>query len=480
MKGNNLVNIPNELDCVAVGTPVAAAESIYDYNLEKNQEDINQEHLDAMVSLGYVDPSSILPDPDDPWNSGYYADPNYDNETTINIDASISDPGSMITGSYYKPDTVAGDDDSARVIQNPRSVFARIKAKTHRYEVLSYSNNIATLKQMPDEGGGLSNTSNNVVVKIPTFWYKFTKTGKLSTITVTMIKPSDESNWTKWNENNLIGAFRCGLTTMESKINVIPSYGSYSKGQAFRDRLRTNYTNNYGYKYSVYRLYNILRLLYLGYYGNTNSRNTLGIGYASNHKTGNSLGLGMTDTTKTTSTTRTVVNFFGIEQPYGDYGEWIADLQRDQTNFSNQNYYWSTNATPKVQYEDMTEGYYWSDVAVGPNDSIAHVDDNNGNPSVFSGYCYDLKYLRGMMIPLSTNTGVSNSTYFTDYSMFEPRLAVSCVGIDTNYNNGGMFAQSITPSYVPYDLSNRYISANGYQYNFRTYLRVASYIINND
>ena len=52
MKGQNLVPIPGELNSVAVGGVVAAAESIYDYSKSKNQEDINDELSDGMSDLG--------------------------------------------------------------------------------------------------------------------------------------------------------------------------------------------------------------------------------------------------------------------------------------------------------------------------------------------------------------------------------------------------------------------------------------------
>ena len=48
MKGNNLVPVPGELQSVAEGGIVAAAESIYDYKKQKNQETINEETEDKV------------------------------------------------------------------------------------------------------------------------------------------------------------------------------------------------------------------------------------------------------------------------------------------------------------------------------------------------------------------------------------------------------------------------------------------------
>lgn len=317
MKGENLIPIAGELESVAQDGIVAAAESIYDYNFELNQEEINKQHYDALVSLGWTPP---IPEPADTDEDGWGSDPNYDNVSTFVINESVSDPASMITGGYMTGGTTIND---------LRHVIKRIRTKSHRYTIDNENSGVFTITQLDDNG--VSTVDNkNVIVKLPTFWYKCNTSGTTHTFSITMIKPSDESNWIKYNGKYLIGAFCATATDTGNNNNgVLTSKPGTTATTNIKYKSFINKASNTS-NYAILTNYDIARvmtILYYGYYGSTNY-NVVGsnaeVSYRYNN--GATLSLGMTDTNSTTISSYHRDNFWGLESWLSYPGEMLYDF----------------------------------------------------------------------------------------------------------------------------------------------------------
>lgn len=326
----------------------APTEDLYEANKENISDEsiVFHEEINT-ISVGDVEIEGI-PEPNDDTKIGsvlaqtdeglewiYKEVEPFVEETVIRINQTIDDPYKMITGQFGKDGTPS------------TNVVSWIRANSHRY-VGSYdaTNDVMNLKQLDDNNGwfyadGTDATAdqqyeagNNVFVKLPTFWYKgvepFSHTTDITDVYFRRTKPDDETGWWKWNQQRLIGAFKGSIYKKSDEtvyklfsLGYTTQCGGNAMTSYIRKAQRQGSTN---FNIISWVSHRILSLLYLGYYGNTNCRHTLGIGrvWTNPSQQIDGVSLGMRDTTEVSP--QGDINFWGVCNVFGGKEEFIQGI----------------------------------------------------------------------------------------------------------------------------------------------------------
>ena len=297
---------------------------------------------------------------------------------TIYINQLESNPALMITG-----------DVNGGVIQWIRQNSHRVLAKktgegTMTYAVLDDNNST-----LYNDGttADLTGAEGDVFVKLPTFYYAGNDIGDGSSGDNVEMKFSKEpfENSIEWDTNILIGVY-------ESYNNGGKAY-SQSDVQSTGRVSQANWKSyaqarGTGYQLVDWQMHCVLGCLYYAMYGNTDCQTTIGIG--TNYYTkvnGQTNILGMTDTNASTNGNSQSINFWGLENWWGNKYEW---MEEDNIGANMSTYDPVTKGSRNVAVPDYT-GYHPKKMKFGKYlDLIARSDDpKNGGDSV--GYC-DYQY----------------------------------------------------------------------------------------
>ena len=290
----------------------------------------------------------------------------------IRIDQTISDPYKMISG-----------DVNGNVIKWIRQNSHRVLAKKTAKGMITYCRLDDSNSNFYHDGSAavLDGTQGDVFVKLPTFYYAGTE-GNNVEITFSR-KPFEGS--IEWDTNILIGVY-------ESYNNGGKAY-SRSGVESTRSVSQANWklyakARGTGYQLVDWQMHCVLGCLYYAMYGNTNCQATIGAGVSSSNKiNGQTDALGMTDTKASTNGNSQSINFWGLENWWGNKCEW---MEEDNIGTNMSTYDPVTKGSRNVAVPDYT-GYYPKKMKFGKYlDLIARSDDpkNRGN-SV--GYC-DYQY----------------------------------------------------------------------------------------
>lgn len=244
------------------------------------------------------------------------------------IDESKSDPNLMLTGDFGKdgtPDT---------------NVISWIRANSHRYVGTYDAGQGMLLKQLDDNDSTKyaddTNASEDikgtnggdVFVRIPTFWFKGeTLDSNRTAMYFTLVEPNDDT-WTKWDENTLIGAYEAYSSgTMFCSRSGKTISSSLSRSNA-REYARKRSNGDDRFRTITYDAHKVIVLLFWGYYGTTNSKEICGRGTSAFKETGQTNYLGMKDTDSENGNTHSI-NFWGLENCWGNFREWLDDIYID-------------------------------------------------------------------------------------------------------------------------------------------------------
>ena len=246
-------------------------------------------------------------------------------EDVILINQTISDPAGMISGD------VKGE------------VVAWIRENSHRVLAKKTAEGEVTYCRLMDTDGtkyhdgtavGLPLQSVDSFVKLPEFWYYGTE-GDQAEIHFTNVNPNDDETWCHWDTNTLIGVYEayndsnggnklCSISNVNSTRNV---------SQANLKQYARNKGN--GYQLVDWQMHCIMCALFYAWYGNTNSQAICGAGTSSYVKeTGQTDSLGMTDTTSENGNSMSI-NFWGLENWWGNKMEWIDNVTSPSANNAN-------------------------------------------------------------------------------------------------------------------------------------------------
>ena len=306
------------------------------------------------------------------------------NGNIIYINQLESDPAKMISGD------VNGD-----VIQWIKNNSHRVLAKKTGEGTITYielddtnSNKYAADGSEAKTDG----TEGDVFVKLPTFYYRGNNDNPDGSSGDNVeIKFSKEpfKDSVEWDTNTLIGAYEAYVIYDGNYYTLKSRSGVVSRGNLLQSDFKT-YASNRGKGYQLvdWQMHCILGSLFYAMYGNANSQTICGSGtfdYAK--KCGESNSLGMEDTKAETNGNKMSINFWGLENWYGNKCEY---LQEDNINTEINTYDPITKGIRSVKIP-YYEGGYPKKILFGKYlDLIVSINDiQDGTDS--TGYC-DYQY----------------------------------------------------------------------------------------
>lgn len=292
--------------------------------------------------------------------------------STIIIDQTNDDPATRVSG-----------DINGSVIQWIRNNSHRVLAKKTADGVLTYCqlNDANSTQYYDGTTAKLDGTQGDVFLKLPEFYYKGTEGDQVQ---IMFAKEQVDTEYIRWDPNTLIGVYEAykGNSRMYSRSGVIstrnltqPTCKNYAAARGI------------GYQLVDWQMHCVMGCLYYAMYGNTNCQDSIGKGTDEYTKsTGQTDSLGMTDTVAGGNGDSQSINYWGLENWWGNKYEWIHDYDNPANSLSatvNDPVNGGTRSLPIFNYS----GLYPKKMKFGRYlDLIATTDDpKNGSSSV--GYC---------------------------------------------------------------------------------------------
>lgn len=228
----------------------------------------------------------------------------------------------------------------------------------------------------------LDGTDGDVFLKLPEFYYKGTEGDQVQIMFAT---EQADDKYIRWDPNALIGVYEAynGGSKMYSRSGVT-SNGSVSQS-TWKTYAAARGT---GYQLVDWQMHCVMGCLYYAMYGNTDCQSSIGKGTDSYTKsTGQTDSLGMTDTVAGGNGDSQSINFWGLENWWGNKYEWIHDYDNPANSLSatvNDPVNGGTRSLPIFDYK----GYYPKKMKFGRYlDLIATTDDPKNESADTVGYC---------------------------------------------------------------------------------------------
>lgn len=307
----------------------------------------------------------------------------FENKTdTIYLDFTKTSPSQIVTGD------VNGD------------VINWIRNNSHRYLVKKTAEGKVTMCQLSDgdsnvfAGDGstaaLDGTMGDVMVHVPTFYFRaqLLALNKWE-IDFSLIDLGEE--WNKYDGNQLLGAYEAYVDS--SKVysrSGVASTASLSQAN-FKSYARAR---GAGYTITTWEQHCVMAILFYAEYGNTNSQGVIGSGTDSYEKeTGQTDSLGMEDTHAETNGNTMSINFWGLENWWGNKYEFIDNVV---VNPQSANGIWRItdregNARDvQGATEETKDWYYPKSMRIGTHlDMIPNVLGGSTSSSLCDGFYYN-------------------------------------------------------------------------------------------
>lgn len=234
--------------------------------------------------------------------------------TTIRIDQTITDPASMIT----------------RIVDE--GGIEAIRANSHRY-VGYVEDGIMYLKQLDDLDSSyyidgntakLDGLEGDVWMKLPQFWYKCSQFATDQWDFSVAYGGQPDSAYKEWDGKDLIGVYEAVSNGSELfSISNESSTGNVSQAN-FKTYARNRGT---GFTLVKWKHHCMMAMLFYTQYGHTNSQEKIGTGVSSYDKiTGLTNYIGMTDTVAGGNGDSQSINFWGLENWWGNKYEWMDNI----------------------------------------------------------------------------------------------------------------------------------------------------------
>lgn len=334
--------------------------------------------------------------------------------TTILLDQTITDPATMITKVY---------DDGG---------ISQIRLNSHRY-VCKLVDGVMQAKQLQDYNGtlyldgttaDLTGAEGDVMMKLPQFYYRATEqeTDKWLIDFVYGERPSEE--YKVWDGKEFIGVYEAYVVDS----NVYSRSGVASTGSVSQANFKA-YARNRGEGYTLvkWKHHCIMAFLFYAEYLNTNSQAICGAGTASYTKNnGQSDLLGMEDTSAETNGNSQSINFFGLENWWGNKFEFIDNVELNAKRFD----VVEDDGTIREAGQGASENIYAKAMLVG--EELDLIPITNGG-SATSGFCdyYSATTSNGLLASRSGDKAetyggisyISGQTSTTSSASFTSRLA---------------------------------------------------------
>lgn len=283
-------------------------------------------------------------------------------------------------------------DVNGEIIQWIRQNSHRVLAKKTGEGTVAYielDDNNSNLYAADGTAAATDSTEGDVFVKLPTFYYRGNDDGPDDSsgdnVEIRFSKTPFEDS-VEWNTNILIGAYEAyyGDSKLQSRSGVVSS-GNISQ---------TNFKSyaaarGSGYQLVDWQMHCVLGCLFYAMYGNTNSQAICGSGTNSESKTcGETNSLGMNDTKIETNGNTMSINFWGLENWWGnkyEYMEGIKSTGKDTVQIlspdpsSGRSFTWYNNPTFGKHYRFGKYLDLSSDVTESSSNSAYYCDKNFGS-----------------------------------------------------------------------------------------------------
>lgn len=239
--------------------------------------------------------------------------------STITIDQTNDDPATRVSG-----------DINSSVIQWIRNNSHRVLAKKTANGVLTYCqlDDTDSTKYYDGTDAMLDGTQGDVFLKLPEFYYKGTEGDQVQ---IMFAKEQVDAEYIRWDPNTLIGVYEAynGSSKMYSRSGVDSSGNSQSSWKTYAANRGT------GYQLVDWQMHCVMGCLYYAMYGNTDCQSSIGKGTnAIDKSTGQTDSLGMTDTVAGGNGDSQSINFWGLENWWGNKYEYIHDYDNPANSLS--------------------------------------------------------------------------------------------------------------------------------------------------
>ena len=237
----------------------------------------------------------------------------------ITIDDSINDPNSKVGGDIGKNGTPGNN------------AISWIRANSHRVLAKKTDKGKVTYCRLKDTDGTkyydgtdapLTTNGIDVMMKLPRFFYKWSQVGDVHTIGFANDKM--DTTWKEWDGQDLIGAYE----VVKVSNKCYSRSGVTSTGAVLQTNLKS-YARARGDGYTLvkWKHHCIMAVLYYAMYGNTNCQASIGSGTGSDNKpTGVTDALGMTDTVAGGNGDSNSINYWGLENWWGNKYEFVDNV----------------------------------------------------------------------------------------------------------------------------------------------------------
>lgn len=240
--------------------------------------------------------------------------------------------------------------------------------------------------------------SNDVFMRLPKFYYKATElaTDKWQ---IGLAQDKEDDTWQEWDGKDLIGVYEAYV----SGSNLYSRSGVGSTGNVSQADFK-QYARNRGTGYTLvkWKHHCIMAFLFYAWYGKTNCQAVCGSGTDSYSKsTGQTDALGMDDTVAGGNGDSGSINFWGLENWWGNKYEWMDNIVVD-------NRLWKiTEDDGSVrQVQAGTDSGWITKVAVGEHLDMIPTDVGGSDSTGFCDYYYQS----------SNNSRVVLRSYYGSYS----------------------------------------------------------------
>lgn len=288
--------------------------------------------------------------------------------TTILLDQTITDPATMITKVY---------DDGG---------ISQIRLNSHRY-VCKLVDGVMQAKQLQDNNGtlyldgtaaDLTGAEGDVMMKLPVFYYRARSEETDKWFIDFVYGEMPDESYKVWDGKDFIGVYEAYV----SSNNVYSRSGVASTGSVSQANFKT-YARNRGEGYTLvkWKHHCIMAFLFYAEYLNTNSQAICGAGTDSYTKTnGQTDLLGMEDTSADVNGNVQSINYFGLENWWGNKEEFIDNATFDNASSVE---IIEDNGSSRLALIGNTSGWVKSLIVSSELDATPYVV----GASATSGYC---------------------------------------------------------------------------------------------
>lgn len=331
-------------------------------------------------------------------------------------------------------------DINGEIIQWIRQNSHRVLAKKTGEGTVTYmelDDNNSNLYAADGTTAATDGTEGDVFVKLPTFYYRGNDTNEDGSsgdnVEIKFSKTPFEDS-VEWDTNILIGAYEVyyGDGKLQSRSGV-ESSGRISQAN-FKSYAAAR---GKGYRLVDWQMHCVLGCLFYAMYGNTNSQSICGIGTFSSTKTcGETNSLGMSNTKAETNGNTMSINFWGLENWWGNKYEWMEEDNIDTTMSTCDPITKGTRTMGVPKYRD-----YVKRMVFGKYMDLIPMSDDPKNGSGSVGYCdyqdwnntYSACVLGRSYYSASDSCGISyvNATYNSEEALLEYGSRLAFRGICT-------------------------------------------------